>query len=175
MLKEDLALISVFLAFCHIECRQQDNPRIEPETPVLEVPDIIFNTVIDILKHFDFAPVTMDLCPAGNSGLQEVADHIMLKKLRIVVGMFHHVRTRAYHAHIAQENVDKLGHLVEAGFAQKRPQAGDPGIALGGLLLVGVLVHAHCPEFEAVKGFSTFSAPLLHEEDRAPRVEQDQE
>ena len=81
--------------------------------------------------------------------------------------MLQHVRARAHYAHVAQQYVDELGQLVYVGLAHDVSPAGLAGVVLGGLQGVGLGVHLHGAELDAVEFLVVQSVPFLAEEHRS--------
>jgi len=97
-------------------------------------------------------------------------------------------RTGAHDAHLAAEDVDELRELVQAGLAEESAQRGHPGVVLhleqdaaGGLVLPLQLaelllgVDDHRPELEDPEQPAAMAAAELAEEDRARRIQADQD
>jgi hypothetical protein len=92
---------------------------------------------------------------------------------------------RADEAHVAEEDVDQLGKLVNAGAAEEAADAGDAGIVLhledgaahfikgleGGFFLLGV--NDHGAEFEEAEAAAIHADAFLDEKDGAAALEPD--
>ena len=50
------------------EDRDEDDFHIEPEGPVLDVPEIVFDTFLHFLRCVGFTAPAVDLGPAGDAG-----------------------------------------------------------------------------------------------------------
>lgn len=126
----------------------QDGPEIHAEAALADVLQVELYHVVEVqVRAPSHLPVT------GESGLHRQALHGPGVVLGNLVGQG---RARAHHRHLAQEDVDELGELVDGMFAQEAANAGDARVVLYlehravGLVaplqllqaLVGVLVHA---------------------------------
>ncbi len=89
--------------------------------------------------------------------------------------MREHVRSRPHYGHVAQQNIEELRKLVQAGPAQKRAHFGNPRIILGGLHFIRFLVDVHRSKLETGKGLIVPARTLLHKKDGAARIQLDQE
>ena len=82
---------------------------------MLDVIQIVFDARVQI----GIAAPAVHLRPAGNPGL----DHMFFHVIRhLILKHFHKIRTlraRADNGHIAQQHIDQLRQLVQAGFPQK--------------------------------------------------------
>ncbi len=78
--------------------------------------------------------------------------------------------------HVALENVQELGQLVEAGAAHEPAEARDPGVVPGGLQdLIAVLADAHGTELIDDEGAAAQSAAPLTEHRPAPALNPNEE
>ena len=102
---------------------------------------------LHLVEGAGFAAVAVDLGPAGDAGLDLVADHVALDQVAVHLVVRHGVGARADDAHAALQHVDELGQFVQRVLAQEGADAGDPGIALLRLAdLFAVFAHAHGAE-----------------------------
>ena len=69
----------------------------------------------------------VDLRPAGDAGLEREAAALAVGVLR---DLDRDRRARADDRHLALEDVDEVGQLVDRGAAQQRADAGDPAVAV---------------------------------------------
>ena len=95
--------------------------------------------------------------------------------LLIGPGMVGQSRPGAYKGHIALENVEHLGQLVQAGLAQDLAHPGDPGVRIVGVDAgAGMLgVDLHRAELVHFHHLAAPAQPLLAEEYRAAVVQLD--
>lgn len=94
---------------------QADDFQIEGKRPVLDVVEIVFDASLEI----GVAAPAVDLCPAGDAGLDQVLLHIagdLVLELGDEHGPF---RAWADDGHVALEYVDELRQLIQARAAQK--------------------------------------------------------
>ena len=150
-----------------------DNEQIKHERPVFHVPDVGFHAAFHLMQFLSLAAEAGYLCPAGDAGFHEVAHHVGVYQLGILDGMLHHVRTGTYQRHVAQEYVDELRQLVDVGLPHKIAELGLARIVLGGLHLVGILVHLHAAELVAPELLAVDAVPFLLEENRPRRGDLD--
>ncbi len=137
---------------------------VEPEAPVFNVPDVFLDAVFHLPQVFGFAACAGYLGPAGDAGLDEVAHHVFIDQRGVFFGVAYHVRTGADDAHVAQEDVDELRQLVDAGVAHDVAPLGLARVVLGGLELIGLVVYLHAAELQAVELFAQEAVALLLEE-----------
>ena len=79
--------------------------------------------------------------------------------------MLQHVRTGTYDAHVAQQHIDELRHLVQVGLPHDVAPLGLAGVVLGSLQGVGLGIHLHAPELDDVEFLVVQPVPLLAEEE----------
>ena len=79
--------------------------------------------------------------------------------------MVEHVRTRAYHAHVALQDVEELRQLVDIGLAHELAEGKLARVVLRGLHRIGILVDMHRTELQAGEGLAIDARALLAEED----------
>ena len=83
----------------------------------------MINARLHFVQRTRFAPVTVDLSPAGYSGLDLVADHVALYQVTVNFVVCHGMGSWSDDAHAALKNVHKLGQLIQRIFSQKSPDA----------------------------------------------------
>ena len=131
---------------------------------MLDVPDVALDAALHLVEGLGLAAEAGDLAPAGDAGLDVVADHVLVDELGVFLGVLEHVGARADDAHVAEQHVDELRELVEAGVAHDLAPAGDAGVALRGLQAVGLGVDLHAAELKAGELLAVESGALLAEE-----------
>ena len=92
---------------------------------MLDVPDVALDAALHLVEGLGLAAVAGHLAPAGDAGLDVVADHVLVDELGVFLGVLEHVGARADDAHVAEQHVDELRELVEAGVAHDLSPAGD--------------------------------------------------
>ena len=157
-------LVRLLIPLEHVRHRLEDDKEVEPEAPVLDVPDVALDAAFHLVEGLGLAAVAGDLAPAGDAGLYIMADHVFVDKLGVLLGVLEHVGAGADDAHLAEKHVDELRKLVEAGVAHDLAPAGDARIALRGLEAVGLGVDLHAAELEAGELLAIESGALLAEE-----------
>lgn len=115
--------------------------------------------------------------PAGDAGL----DLVIQLQSAVHLQLPGHQRPGADDGHIALEDVDELGHLVQAGLAQQVAHLGDAGVVLEFLVFLPLLgvgrvlqhflqnlpgVPDHGAEFDELEGLAVQAHPGLGVEDR---------
>ena len=75
---------------------------------------------------------------------------------------------------MADEDVEELGQFIEVAIAQETAHTGDPGIVVGGLFCIGLVIDAHGPELETGKGAAQEAHSFLNKKNRAFRVQPDE-
>ena len=93
--------------------------------------------------------------------------HILIDQRRVLLGMLQHMRTRAYHGHIAQQDVHELRELIQIRPAQEIADPGLPGIILDGLQGIGLRVHLHRTKFKTFEVMPIQSRTFLLKQNRA--------
>ena len=131
---------------------------------MLDVPDVAADAAFHLLDCAGLAAVAGDLAPAGDAGLDVVADHVLVYEVGVFFGVPYHVGTGSYDAHLPEQHVDELRELVYAGVAQYLAPPGDAGVAARGLQGVGLGVDLHAAELDAGELLAVEAGALLQEE-----------
>jgi len=92
----------------------QNNRAFQRQVPVLEIFDIARDPVLNVDLVAGFATVTADLGEAGDARFHKGADIVVRHELRKLVIVLDQVRAGSNNAHVAQEDVPELRHLVDA-------------------------------------------------------------
>lgn len=131
-----------------LEDGQEDDLQIQPQRPVLQIFQIVLDAHFHLFQRFGLAPPTADLRPAGNAGLDLVAQHVAADQLAVLLVVRHRMRPRPDHRHRALQHIEELRQLIERGLAQKGAERRDAGIVLLRLDdLVAVVADRHAAEF----------------------------
>src|SRR3984885_3186164 len=98
--------------------RLEKNVEIEQHRPVLDVIEIELDALLDFLLAVDLAAPAVDLCPAGDAGLdavtREIAVHRFVEQPALQFAL-HGMRTRAHQREVVLEHdVEQLRQLIEA-------------------------------------------------------------
>ena len=123
---------------------------------------------------FDGGAVSfIDLRPARQPGLDLQARPVEGDRLLQFRDELRPLRTRPNHGHVALEDRQHLGKLVEPDPPQEASHARDALVAGDGPagLVAFFRIAAHRPEFEQPKGTPVQARPPLGVEDGAPRVD----
>lgn len=110
-----------------------DDAQVEPERPVLHIPDVLTDAVFHLIEFLGLATATVHLCPTGNARLQQMAHHVFVYQCRIFLGMLEHMRTRTDYRHVSQEYIDELRQLIDAALAEEIAKPRLAGVILGRL------------------------------------------
>ena len=159
-----LILIRLLISLEHLHDGLEDDVDVQPEAPVLDVPDVAADAAFHLLDCAGLAAVAGDLAPAGDAGLDVVADHVLVYEVGVFFGVPYHVGTGTYDAHLPEQHVDELRELVYAGVAQYLAPPGDTGVAPSGLQGVGLGVDLHAAELDAGELLAVEAGALLQEE-----------
>src|ERR1051326_898853 len=84
------------------------------------------------------------------------------------------MRAGSYNAHMSQQDIDELGHFIQAGIAKESSYAGHPWIVRGGSDGIGIVIDIHGPELVAPEGLAQETNPFLFEEYGAFRIQLNQ-
>ena len=142
-----------------------DDAEIEPERPVLDVPDVALDASLHLPQLLCLAAVAGDLCPAGDAGAHEMAHHVLVDEARVLLGMGEHVGTGADDGHVAAQDVPELGQLVDIHAAHEIAEGKLAGVVLRGLQAVGIDIDVHGAELQALEALAADARALLAEED----------
>lgn len=82
--------------------------EVKHETPILNIPNVVFDSFFHLPKLFGETPIAVDLRPTGNARFDEMSHHVFVNHATIVLGVFEHVGAWSYNRHITEEHVDKL-------------------------------------------------------------------
>ena len=73
-------LISIIFAQHDNPDGAQDNPQVEPNGPIFEVIQIVFDACFHFFQHFGFTAPSIDLSPTGNSWFSFMAQMLCKPK-----------------------------------------------------------------------------------------------
>ena len=96
---------------------QEDDTDIEPEAPVLHIPDIVFDPPSQLFLVLDLPPVSMDLRPARNTGLHEMPDHVLVHDTGELHRLIEHVRAWPHYRHIPFQDIHQLWKFIQTSSA----------------------------------------------------------
>ena len=132
---------------------------------MLDVPDVAADAALHLVEGLGLAAVAGDLAPAGDAWLDIVADHVLVDQVGIFLRVLEHVGSGAHDAHLAEQHVDELRKLVDAGLAQYLAPLGHAGVVPRGLQAVGLGVDLHAAELQAGELPAVDAGALLAEKD----------
>ena len=95
-----------------------------------------------------------------------MANHVFVYQAAVYLSVMQHVRTRTHDAHVALQHVDKLRELIDVRLSHEVAEGKLSWVVLGSLRLVGILVHMHGTELQAVESITVQTRSCLLEEDR---------
>src|SRR5512139_4320140 len=93
---------------------EDEDLQVEEEGPVLDVVEVMLDALLDRRVAAPAVP----LRPAGPAALHAVAPHVLRDALAELLDDGRPLGPRADEAHVADEDVDELGELVEVVLAQ---------------------------------------------------------
>ena len=148
--------------------------QVQAQGPVAQVVEVVVDARLHLVQGAGLAAVAVDLCPAGDAGLDLVSDHVALDQVAVDLVVRHRMGARPHDAHAPLQHIDELGQLVQGILAQEGADAGDAVIAPLRLPdLFAVLAHAHGAELVHQDFFAIQSVAALLEYDRPGRVQLD--
>lgn len=131
---------------------------------MLDVPYVAADAALHLVEGLGLAAVAGDLAPAGDAGLDVVADHVFVDQVGVFLGVLEHVGAGSHDAHLPEQHVDELRELVDAGLAQYLAPPGHAGVVPRGLQAVGLGVDLHAAELQAGELPAVDACALLAEE-----------
>ena len=139
----DFTLICLFVSLEDGLDRHPNDAQVEPEAPVLDIPDVALHTTLHLPQLTGLTAEARHLCPAGDTGLDEVAHHILVYQFVVLFRMGQHVRPWSHDAHVADQHVPELWQFVDVGLANEITEGELARIVLGGLQAIGIGVDVH--------------------------------
>src|SRR6266702_2926628 len=128
----------------HFGKRSQQDQHVEPNTPVVDVPEIEVDTLLHELDLLGPASTALNLRPTGYSGFDVMPERVFRQQIAVVAVMGERMRARADQRHVAKQNIEELRQLIDAGGPQYSAEPTDPRImsrCLG--YIVAVFQHRH--------------------------------
>src|SRR6185312_2436868 len=113
----------------------------------------------------------VDLRPAGDAGLHEMAEVVARDVALVVLHEAVPFGARADEAHVAGEDVPHLGKLVDAAGTEEAADRGDARITGLGVEVASRLPDAHGAKFYDTEGLVIPADTVLEEEDGAAVLE----
>ena len=152
-----------------IPYRQVHDADIQPEAPILHIPDILPDTGLHLGQFLRFTTTTRYLSPTRDTRFDKVTDHVFIYQFGILLRMLQHVRTGTHYRHIPSQYVDKLRQLIDTAFTKKITEFRLARVVLRSLQRIALGVHLHTAEFIAVKLLSAQTVTFLLKENRTRR------
>ncbi len=158
-------LICIFVSLENGLEREPDNTEVEPQTPMLDIPDVALYTTFHLPQLTGLTTKTCYLRPACDAGLDEVTHHVLVYQLVVLLCMCQHVWSGTHDAHITDKHVPELWQFVNVGLTHEITERELARIVLRGLQAVGIVIYVHGAELIAPE-----RAPV---KPRAPLAEED--
>src|SRR5690242_5851806 len=154
-----------------LEASQNENPQVEPEAPVLDVPKVTIDPLFHQLELGGLSAEAVDLRPTGQARLHMLTKGVVGDEFGVPVVMGNGMRPRTDQRHVSSQHIDELRQLVDARGAQDATDASDAGIVFAGLLdHAAVFEHVHGAKLEDRELARVKSLPALTEDDRSARL-----
>jgi hypothetical protein len=162
-------LVSVLVTPENINNGLQDDLAGEPEGPFMDIEKIKMYPLLHVVGSLSFPAAAVYLCQAGDTGFNEVTQHIPVDGFNGSQVERGGMRSGTYYRHIADKNVPELRQLIHIGFSQVLAEAGYAGVIRYGLTVFPVLVRImvtvhHRPEFKTNNSLVIKSPALLLKE-----------
>src|SRR4029079_16079640 len=153
--------------------RARQDREVEAQAPAVDVLEVESHP---LLEGQVVAPTDLPQAGEARSDAQTAAEGTVK-----ALGLPDRKRPRTHEAHVAEQDVEELRQLVEAGAAQEPAESRDPRVVVDletgavhlgqGEELVALLLRAdtHGAELQHAEGSPVEPAPLLGEQHRAAR------
>ena len=148
--------------------RHQNNLEIQPEGPVLDIPQVVFNAFLHFFQGICFSAPAVGLGPACDAGFDLVAHHVAedLFSVEFIVG--YGVGSGSHNGHSPLQHINKLREFVQGGAPQECSQLCDPGVIFASLGNgITVFADTHGAEFPDHDFFPIHAVTVLLEQDRS--------
>lgn len=164
-----LKLLSIRLLVGHDDALgcEEDDAYVEPERPVLQVPDVASHAFLHLPKFLGLATIACHLCPSCDAWFGEVAHHVLVDDGAVYLGVVQHVWSWTHDTHVASQHIEELRKLVDVGLPHEVAKGKLAWVVLRSLCQVGILVDVHRAEFNALEGLAVDARSVLTEEDGA--------
>jgi sugar O-acyltransferase (sialic acid O-acetyltransferase NeuD family) len=153
-----VALVGYVLAGHDLPDRLEEDLQVQEQAPVVDVLDVEGEF---LLPGQGIAPA--DLGQTGDPGLHLVAAGLLG---RVAVEVAHEQRAGPHERHVALQDVQERGELVDAGGAEEAAERGD-AVGVGGQAVLARLRLPHRAELVEVEGLAVEARALLAKEDWA--------
>src|SRR5690606_15118547 len=135
------------------------NLKIEEHGPVLDIEDIEFYSVMDVIFSFNLPPIPPYLRQTCYAGLYKVPDHVFVHTGGILIGVFYHMGPGTHYGHGPKEYIVELGQFINTCLADELTDFCDPHIVFCGLDFIRILIGGHgaaliTAEFPVVQSIS---------------------
>src|SRR5262249_42245128 len=144
------------------------DPKIEPERPVVDVVQVVFDPAAHLVIGVGFTAEAVDLRPSGDARPDVVAPGVDQDPSFVGALVREGVRTGADERHVALDHVEQLWKLIDVPATQPGTDLGDARIVL--LRLADdrpVLERPHGPELDDPERFLIETETMLQEENRS--------
>lgn len=124
-------------------------------------------TLLHLPKFLGLATIACHLCPSCDAWFGEVAHHVLVDDGAVYLGVVQHVWSWTHDTHVASQHIEELRKLVDVGLPHEVSKGKLAWVVLRSLCQVGILVHVHRAEFNALEGLAVDARSVLTEEDGA--------
>ena len=111
----------------------ENDPQIKGKAPVVNVPQVEFHSVLDILHFLDLPTISIHLTPASYPWFHLMTQHIAGHQFCELISMLQHVWSRPNNTHVPKQNIDELRCFIQAGLSHDVPPSRNSFIPLGSL------------------------------------------
>ena len=148
-----------------------DDANVHHQRPVPEVEMVVAHAMTNLERGVGFSATTANLGEAGDARFGKVAHGIVVNDLGKAEVVIDEMRTRSDDAHVTEEDVQKLGKLVDAGATQEGGSGINARVALG-RLRARIIVQVHGPELVDFEHFAVSAGAFLSVEKRTTREQE---
>src|ERR1700682_1862557 len=152
----------------------EQNRKVKRETPIVDIPKIVFDASFDRRGSGSRSPASVHLCPSCQPRLYTAPKRVIPNHLVKLIVVGHRRGALPHQRHAAFQHVEQLWQLIDARPAQQRAQAryslvGKLGLNDGR----AVLEDRHRAKFVDPEASPVEAAAFLPEQDGSWRVEFD--
>lgn len=148
-----------------------EDADVEPQGEIVDIFKVGFHAVGHVFNLGCGASESADLSISCKAGTHLVTTHVIWNPFRIIACVFEHVGPGSDERHVALEDIEQLRQFVERGFAHNPADGGYPGIVVGCLNGIGLVVDIHRAELEHVESPPLVTGSLLAEKHPSGRAE----
>ncbi|MNZ83638.1 hypothetical protein D3C78_1023710 [compost metagenome] len=132
----------------------------------------MFDTLLHLVQRIRLAAPAIHLCPAGNTRLHLVTQHVAADLGAVFLVVRHRMGAWADDGHVAKQHVDELRQFVQRSPANECPHFGNAVVVARGLDHIRTIFHhPHAAELPHLDRTAIDAITLLPEEHRPRRAE----